>query len=159
MKTKLLTLFVVMLVAVRASAATHLKVEPLDGLERAEAISQIGYIKYTSDRLYIYSHTDELLHSAAFADTRKLMFGEVKDIPTSMENASASTIHVYPNPTQDALCLDNTQDETIKIVTLQGQVVETFHAQGGTTVIPVANLQAGTYLLLINSEIVKFIKQ
>ena len=160
MNRKILLLPLLLLeVMITRAEVTHLQVVPLAGTEHAEAISQIGYIKYTADRLYIYSHADVLLHSAAFADTRKLVFGEPKEIPTSMENVSAHSIRVYPNPTQDALWLENTQGETIRILTLQGQLIETIQAQEGTTVIPVAQLQAGTYLLLIHSEIVKFIKQ
>ena len=165
MKKKIFLLPLLLLAAIMLHAeATYLIVVPLSGSERAKSISNIGYIRYTPDSLLIYSHDNSLFHKAAFADTRKLIFGDIDDLPnedfpSGTENASASTIRVYPNPTQDALMLENTQGESISIVTLQGQVVETIQAQKGTTVIPVSNLQAGSYLLLINSEIVKFIKQ
>jgi hypothetical protein len=160
MNGKILLLLPLLLSAVMARAeATHLKVIPLEGAERAEAISEIGSIRYTADSMFIYSHSNALLHKAAFAEMRKLVFGEAPEMPTAVGNTSASYLRVYPNPARDALVLDNTQAADVKILTVQGQVVTNLQAKEGITVIPVSNLQNGTYFLLIGSEIVKFIKQ
>ena len=70
------------------------------------------------------------------------------------------SISVFPNPTQEMLYVDGINaGETIRIFSLDGQMLLASTAGNGTISLSVESLSNGVYLLQIGTEIVKFIKQ
>jgi len=157
MKRKLL--FIPLLFfTIAAIAETALIVQPLTGQEQSNALSQIGYIQMTQDSLFVFSHSDALLSKMAIKDVNYIRYGEPEDA-TSMEAVQATTCRVYPNPTQDMLIIDNVNCEKAYIFDLEGRLLQTTPLLGGQSTINVKSLPQGDYLLLLNNQTIKFIKQ
>ncbi len=157
MKQKLL-LIPLLFVAIVAKAETSLIVQPLSGDEQAQALSTIGYVKVTPDTLFIYSHSDMLLGKNAIKDIRSIRYGEPAET-TSIDNVNVITCRVYPNPTQDILIIDNTDADKALIFDLNGRLLQTASLFGEKATINVTALPKGEYILLLNTQTFKFIKQ
>ncbi len=141
------------------SAETALIIQPLIGNEQANALAQIGYVKVTPDSLFVFSHGDYLLSKAAIKDIRHIRYGEPNQ-PTSIDDVqSATTCLVYPNPTQDRLVIENAQGEKVYIFDINGRLLQTANLQDGNATLNVSPLPQGEYLLLLNTQTIKFIKQ
>jgi hypothetical protein len=155
-KTFLLSL---LFVAIAAMAETALIIQPLDGNEQANSLAQIGYVKVTPDSLFVFSYGDFLLSKAAIKDIRHIRYGEPNQ-PTSLNDVqSATTCRVYPNPTQDKLVIENAEGEKVYIFDINGHLLQTANLQNGNATLNVSPLPQGEYLLLLNTQTVKFIKQ
>lgn len=158
MKRKLIILSL-LFVAIAARAETSLIIQPLTGQEQANAFAQIGYVKVTHDSLFVFSHSDFLLSKIAIKDVRYIRYGEPNEA-TSIDAAQVSTTcRVYPNPTQDMLIIDNANCEKVYIFDLNGRLLQTTPINGERTSINVTSLPQGDYLLLLNNQTIKFIKQ
>ena len=154
-KTFLISL---LFVAIAAMAETALIIQPLDGNEQANALAQIGYVKVTPDSLFVFSHGDFLLSKAASKDIRHIRYGEPNQ-PTNIDDVqSATTCRVYPNPTQDKLVIENAEGEKVHIFDINGRLLQTANLQNGNATLNVSPLPQGEYLLLLNTQTVKFIK-
>lgn len=158
MKRKLI-ISPMLFVAAVMMAETALIVKPLTGEEQSTALSTIGYIKMTPESLYVYSHSDLLLSKTAIKDINYLHFGK-SEIATSFEDVQATTsCRVYPNPTMDRLIIENANCEKVYIFDLNGRLLQTAPIDGERTSINVTSLPQGDYLLLLNNQTIKFIKQ
>ncbi len=153
-KTFLISL---LLVAIAAMAETSLIIKPLAGDEQANALAQIGYIKVTHDSIFVFSHSDFLLSKTAIKDIRQIRYGE-QNQPTGIGNVQSATCHVYPNPTQDRLVIENAEGEKVYIFDINGRLLQTANLQNGNATLNVSPLPQGEYLLLLNTQTVKFIK-
>lgn len=153
-KTFLISL---LLIAIAAMAETSLIIKPLAGDEQANALAQIGYIKVTHDSIFVFSHSDFLLSKTAIKDIRQIRYGE-QNQPTGIGNVQSATCHVYPNPTQDKLVIENAEGEKVYIFDIHGRLLQTANLQNGNATLNVSPLPQGEYLLLLNTQTVKFIK-
>jgi len=159
MKRKLIYISL-LFVAIAAMAETSLIIKPLTGQEQASALARIGYVKVTSDSLFVFSHSDLLLSKMAIKDVRHIRFGEPHNVPTSIDEAqAATTCRVYPNPTQELLIIDNANCDKAYIFDLEGRLLQTTPIDGEHTSVNVSSLPHGDFLLLLNNQTVKFIKQ
>ena len=154
-KTFLISL---LFVAIAAMAETSLIIKPLIGNERAEALSVIGYVKVTQDSLFVYSHGDMLLSKNAIKDIRHIRYGEPNQPTSHNDVQSATTCRVYPNPTQDRLVIENAEGEKVYIFDINGHLLQTATLQDGNATLNVSPLPQGEYLLLLNTQTVKFRK-
>ena len=146
-------------VAIAAMAETALIIQPLNGDEQANTLAQIGYVKVTPDSLFVFSHGDFLLSKAAIKAIRHIRYGE-PNLPTSIDDVqSATTCHVYPNPTHDRLVIENAEGEKVYIFDINGRLLQTANLQDGNATLNVSPLPQGEYLLLLNTRTIKFIKQ
>ncbi len=146
-------------VAIAAIAETSLIVKPLTSQEQANALAQIGYVKVTQDSLFVFSHSDFLLSKIAIKDVCHIRYGEPNDA-TSIDNVQVTTTcRVYPNPTHDMLIIDNANSEKAYIFDLNGHLLQTTPLNGEHSLINVTSLPQGDYLLLLNNQTIKFLKQ
>ena len=158
MKRKLI-IFHLLFVAMAAIAETSLIIQPLTGKEHAKTLDQIGYVKVTPDSLFVFNHNDLLLSKIAIKDVRHIRYGEPIDDTAIDEIQAANTCHVYPNPTQDILVVDNANCDKAYIFDLNGHLLQTTPLYGEHVSINVTSLPHGEYLLLLNNQTIKFIKQ
>ncbi len=158
MKRKLIILSL-LFVAIATMAETSLIIKPLTGQEQANAFAQIGYVKVAQDSLFVFSHSDFLLSKIAINDVRYIRYGEPNEATSIEDVQAATTCRVYPNPTQDMLIIDNANCEKAYIFDLNGRLLQTTPISGEHTSINVTSLPQGDYLLLLNNQTVKFIKQ
>ena len=79
-----------------------------------------------------------------------------EDLPTSVDlDDTGPGIYLWPNPADDYVYVENVEaGETIKVVDLSGRVVLSSVADG--SVLDVAGLQQGTYLLVVSGKALKF---
>jgi len=146
-------------VTLATTAETSLIIQPLTGDEQANTLAQIGYVKVTQDSLLVFSHSDFLLSKLAIKDVRHICYGEPNE-PQSIEDVqTTTTCRVYPNPTQDMLIIENANCEKAYIFDLNGQLLQSISLRGEHTSINVTSLPQGDYLLLLNNQTIKFIKQ
>ena len=157
MRQKIL-LIPLLFVAIVIIANTSLIVQPLSGNEQAQTLSTIGYVKVTSDSLLIYSHSDMLLGKNAIKDIRHIRYGEPNE-PTSIDDVNVTSCRIYPNPTQDILIIDNVDSNNAFIFDLNGHLLQTNPLNGEKATINVTALPKGDYILLLNTQTFKFIKQ
>ena len=158
MKRKLIIISL-LLVAIVTVAETALIIKPLAGEEQANALEKIGYIKVTQDSLFVFNHSDFLLSKIAIKDVRHIRYGEPNDA-TGIDGVQVTTTcRVYPNPTMDRLIIDNANCEKVYIFDLNGRLLRTTPINGERTSINVTSLPQGDYLLLLNNQTIKFIKQ
>lgn len=156
MKQKILFISL-LFAAIVAKAETSLIVQPLTGNEQAQVISTIGYVKVTADSLFIYSHSDMLLGKNAIKDIRYIRYGEPNP-QEGIDDVIVSTCHIYPNPTQDMLIIDNADSNKAFIFDLNGRLLQTVAINGEHATINVTSLPQGDYILLLNTQTFKFIK-
>ena len=145
-------------IAIAAIAETSLIVQPLSGNEQAQALSAIGYVKVASDSLFVYSHSDMLLGKNAIKDIRSIRYGEPATA-TGIDDINTTICYIYPNPTQDMLIIDNSDADKALIFDLNGRLMQTTPLYGEKTTINVTSLPQGDYILLLNTQTFKFIKQ
>lgn len=157
MRQKIL-LIPLLFVAIAAIAETALIVQPLLGDEQAQALSIISYVKVTPDSLFIYSHSDMLLSKNAIKDIRHIRYGEPNN-QEGIDDVNVTTCRVYPNPTQDMLIIDGTNADKALIFDLNGRLLQTTLLYGEKATINVTALPKGEYILLLNTQTFKFIKQ
>ena len=158
MKRKLI-MICSLFVALATMAETYLIIQPLTGQEQVNALAQIGYAKVTQDSLFVFSHSDLMLSKMAIKDVRYIRYGEPDEV-TGIDNVHASTTcRVYPNPTQEMLIVDNVNCEKAYIFDLKGNLVQVTPLIGEHASINVTSLPQGDYLLLLNNQTIKFIKQ
>jgi len=71
-----------------------------------------------------------------------------------------SSISVFPNPVKEYLTLKGVKkDAKINLYDLTGKLLQTIPAEGNSTNINVSSLQQGTYLLRVEEQTIKFVKQ
>jgi hypothetical protein len=158
MKRKLI-LIPLLFISIATIAETSLIIQPIDGQEQANSLAKIGYVKVTPDSLFVFTHGGSLLSKNAFKDIRHIRYGE-KSVATSVDDVQeTATCHVYPNPTMDRLIIDNANCEKAYIFDLNGRLLQTTPIDGEHASINVKSLPQGDYLLLLNNQTIKFIKQ
>lgn len=85
---------------------------------------------------------------------------EWKDqIGTGCRPAEATTIRVYPTITRDMLCVSGAADTEVRILSLQGQLMLRTTLTDATETLNVSTLPQGTYLIAVNGNVLRFIKQ
>lgn len=166
MKTRMLFLLLICLAWTAVVAETQIRVEYLSREEMAEALSKIGRLELVDNTLLVKDIDGILLAESNFDDVIKITFVPgmpmVYGVTTSQKQTTETTLRVYPNPTMDVLYLDGVPEgETIRVYTQDGQLVYSGDRTivNSSTHIPVAALPNGVYLLQINTQVVKFIKQ
>ena len=157
MKRKLI-IIPLLLVAIAMMAETALIIKPLSGNEQTNALTKIGYVKVTQDSLFVFNYSDFLLSKIAIKDVRHIRYGEPNEQQGIEDVQSATTCRVYPNPTQDRLVIENAQGEKVYIFDINGRLLQTANLQDGNATLNVSPLPQGEYLLLLNTQTVKFIK-
>ncbi len=76
-------------------------------------------------------------------------------LPTGLNNIASSSLSIYPNPVKDILCITNEESEiqSVKIMDLSGRLLkaDSFSENNTQVNVPVADLNAGTYIVVIQT--------
>ena len=136
---------------------THIVVQPLSGQDQYYSLAQIGRLVLQNETLYLYDKAGIELGHTLLTEVGKIVFGEKGD---NLVDEKHESYVVYPNPTHDMLIVRGIEpNQTIRIYSLQGLLIQTVQTQNEGTIIQVNNLPNGTYLLQLGAELVKFIKK
>lgn len=134
-------------------------VERLAGQEFTYALAQIGKMTFAHDSVFLVAHDGTTLGKEAVAKTRSIRFSNIEE-PAAAPEVATADIRVFPNPACDHLTINGLDaGTTIRIYANDGKLLETTTAGSSSTVLPVSHFAQGTYLLQINTSIVKFIKK
>lgn len=139
------------------AAVTHLHIETLYGGEQQLAITKIGKIVFGTNEICLFDATNTEIGCTSLSQIGHIVFEE--HVASDIDEVAVSGIHVYPNPTQDVLFIRGIEGEqTVRIYSLQGQLLQSAVATDGEAELQVGGLQDGTYLLQIGAQVVKIIK-
>lgn len=138
-------------------AETGLRLIPLDGAEQTWLLTRIGKMQFRSDSLYLYAPDGMLLGESYVLDINRIEFAADA---TALENTSVPSVRISPNPAMDCLLLEGAGNAaTARVFSLDGRLMLTESVRNGSAVIQVGTLPAGTWLLQVNTSLIKFIKQ
>lgn len=80
--------------------------------------------------------------------------------PTDLTNTEETTLQIYPNPTTDVFHITGlTQGNIMRLYTMSGNEVLTIAVSADHITLPVETLPAGQYVLIVNNQFFKLIKQ
>ena len=83
----------------------------------------------------------------------------VGNVGTDCRPSEATSIRVYPTITRDMLCVSGAADTEVRILNLQGQLMYRTMLAADAEMLDVNALPQGTYLIAVNGNVLRFIKQ
>jgi hypothetical protein len=86
-------------------------------------------------------------------------FAYSKIIPVSLDESTAPSFLVYPNPTVDYLHIKNKEAGVVRIIDVTGKQIRNEKVDAGIQVIDVKNLREGVYYGWMNEQSFKFVKK
>ena len=134
--------------------ATSLVLLQTDGSQQLQDIAKIGKWVFTEENLQLIDKDGNVLAIEPIAEVKKITFS-ISNSETTTENVAINSIVVYPNPTQDILHITGITPQTLRVFDLQGRLL----IIGNSTQVNVSNLNTGTYLLQVGTQVIRFIKQ
>ena len=134
--------------------ATSLVLLQTDGVQQVQDIAKIGKWIFVEDYLQLIDKDGNVLAIEPIAEVKKITFS-ISNSETTTENVAINSIVVYPNPTQDILHITGITPQTLRVFDLQGRLL----IIGNSTQVNVSNLNTGTYLLQVGTQVIRFIKQ
>lgn len=161
-RRKLSMFFLLLMGVAGASAETlSLRVQPITGKAQQEVLSAIGKMVYHGDSLYVYDYANNVLFYEALSKVRYVAFTEEDNPATAISSSESKTVQllVYPNPTQGQLQIRNAEGEMVRVYDTQGKSLITTQLQDGNATIDVSALPIGTYILLVQNGVFRFIKE
>ena len=105
--------------------------------------------------LYFMSTDGDVILKERISDIRSIVFPINHSGATDIIDVPEDNIRIYPNPVQETLYFESPEETIYKIYDLDGRCL--ISGEGKT--INVSSLTKGTYLLQINNNTFKFIKQ
>ena len=134
--------------------ATSLVLLQTDGSQQLQDIAKIGKWVFTEENLQLIDKDGNVLAIEPIAEVKKITFS-ISNSETTTENVAINSIVVYPNPTQDILHITGVTPQTLRVFDLQGRLL----IIDNSTQVNVSNLNTGTYLLQVGTQVIRFIKQ
>ena len=134
--------------------ATNLVLLQTDGTQQLQDIAKIGKWIFVEENLQLLDKVGNLLATEPISEIKNITFS-ISNPETATENVQMNSIVIYPNPTQDILHITGVTPQTLRVFDLQGRLL----IIDNSTQVNVSNLNAGTYLLQVGTQVIRFIKQ
>lgn len=161
MKKTLLLLSFVAIYFCSAKAEISLVVRPLSGSDCISALQKIGKLTYSGDSLLVYDTGQTLIYGELLANVKHIRYSD-EQIGPSVDNKQTSDyleIAIYPNPTADVLYVDNVKDNTIRLYSTDGRLLQVHKASGDRVELNISNYASGVYVLICNKKVFNIIKK
>lgn len=112
---------------------------------------------------YRWYTTDPLMSIVIFREQDGVLVWIEADPSLSIKENETSSLHVFPNPVNDILTIERSSAADlaqIEIYSINGKLIKTTEPsfQNGSMNLSTSDLEKGSYVLVIGSERVKFIK-
>ena len=164
MKHLFLVVGLCLMLTIPIRAEQALRLEYLDGTDKVELLSNIARweIDGANEQFRLVALDGTILaEKHLYDEMRRIVFFEKQGPGPGVNLDDAErVIAVYPNPTSSLLYLEGlNQGEMIRVFSLDGQLLMSQMAGAVNTSLDLSALQTGVYLLQINTEFVKIIKQ
>ena len=139
------------------SAQNYLILKLADGTNNGTLLSNLNRITFSSGNM-IVKKTDASFDSYLISSINKMTIGIYSDVPNVPENRTS--LAVYPCPATDHIQLKNAPDSelNIRIFSMDGKVLITTKIVGSQA-ININSLSRGLYLMKVDNDILKFVKQ
>ena len=163
MKQKILVVSLFLLLIMPLRAEQSLRVEYLDGSEMRELLSNISRWEIDGEnetfRLIALDGT-LLFQKSLYDDIARIVFFEDKGNTEVSLEKNEYFITAYPNPTSGVLFIKGvSQGEIIRVFSLEGRLIISQEAGSVNETLDVSVLDSGVYLLQVNTDFFKIIKQ
>lgn len=153
---KLLT-FVMLFTAMLVSAQTDkITIEFLDAEQQVYELSKIHKFVLEDGKFKVVDNTKQVISEVEISSLNKIIF----DVSTGVRPVEEIKFDVYPNPTADEVTIHGVEaGAVIRLFTIDGRMLSNTVADNENVNVSVSTLPAGTYLLQVNGNVVKIIKQ
>ena len=158
-KTLIFSLMLIM--ATLPSAAQTVTLGRTDGSSTRYAMTPTGGIWFSDDNLVIRPSADDEATTVALADVRHLALGEADGIGLAADSPEAR-LTLFPNPATDRVTVSLGGAETGSALTrydMSGRAVMRRATEGERTVIDLAGLRPGVYIVNACGKNQKLIKR
>lgn len=165
MKHLISTLVVFVVFAVNALFAdSSMRIEYLNGEQyqaSIDALSARWEIDGINEKFRLVAMDGTVLAERnLYDDIRRIVIFENNNGGTVDTENDLLAVKIYPNPARELINIENVKaGETIRIYSMDGQLLITETAGTTSLAISVKSLSNGVYLLQVGTEIVKLIKQ
>ncbi len=147
-------ILLVMLCCSMQLMATNLVLQKTNGAQQLQDIAVIGKWIFVEDDLQLLGHDGTILAQEPIKNIRKITLIS-SEVLSATENITTPNIVIYPNPAQEILLVKGVESQVLRVFDLQGRLLKTTDGVQVT----VSDLTAGTYLLQVGTQVVRFIKQ
>jgi hypothetical protein len=158
----LLTIFLLIAgMGISMVKAQSLAIKMKDGTEQTIGLNSLEKVTFSTSNLQINLTTGKT-ESYNLSKIRKINF---ESIPTGVEdinvNGSSQKLSFYPNPVESLIYFRNisTDNSLIKIYRMDGAKVLQSRVSSDNNSLDVSGLDKGFYILTVNNQVSKFIKQ
>lgn len=151
-------IFILLLLPLYGYAAHELVLLYPSGKEMKTDLAAIGKLEFSSDSVFLISLDGTQLGAEAKGKLQHIRFARksASDIDTTEETG----ISIYPNPATSTLTISGVaHNTTARIYTTNGQFLQAVALFEGSNTLSVESLSTGTYLLQINTDVVRLLKQ
>ena len=135
-----------------------------------ESVNLITKAKFNDEKVGIYkkilvTYSIEGTHAENYYPPKSYIYtedGVIKEATGMNSQSAVESISIYPNPVEDILNIQVTDDligKSVRIFHLNGTTILTAEVIKTTTSINLSTLQNGNYLLQIDNQILKLIKK
>ena len=129
------------------------------GKELSTDLGSIGRLAFTPDSVYLISHQGDTIGKEARGKIQHIRFADQTHSALSATQGTGD-LAVYPNPAHTTLTIDGIMRETtVRIYSTNGALLTTANLSPSCNTLSVAHLTKGIYLLQINTQLLRLIKQ
>lgn len=151
-------LFIMLLLPLFGYAAHELVLLYPSGKETETDLAAIGKLEFSSDSVFLISLDGTRLGAEAKGKLQHIRF--VRKSVSNIDTTEETGISIYPNPATSTLTISGIEhNTTARIYTTNGQFLQAVALSEGSNSLSVESLSTGTYLLQINTNVVRLLKQ
>lgn len=129
------------------------------GKELSTDLGTIGRLAFTSDSVFLISHQGEQIGKEARGKIQHIRFADQTHSALPSPQGT-DKLSICPNPAHTMLTIRGLVEETtIRIYSTDGALLTTARLSPTNNTLSVAHLTKGIYLLQINTQVLRLIKQ
>lgn len=169
---RLIVFFSFICTAVSLFAAPQVRVQRLSKQQMQQALTAIGKITFTDGKIQVYSIDNELLISTELTEESNIVIDENNESVSYSDSENKADygivtdinqdkqILLYPNPATDILYINGlSENSIIRLYGINGALIRIIQTSDNVCQLNVEDLAKGTYLLQVNNELLKLVKE
>ena len=153
----ILTSLILLSISYLKLSAQSMVVETTNGDLISENLVSIENLKFPN-HIMVLRKSDNSTRSFSLLTTKKLYFSP--ESVSSVVSTDIQEIAVYPNPSVDFIRIENApvEETNVAIYSVNGTIILQKTISSSDNEINVSQLQAGLYIIKMNTQTIKFIK-
>ena len=153
-------------------ATPQVRVQKLDKKQLQQALTAIGKITFNDGKIQVYSIDNELLISTELTEDSNIVIDELQESVSINDGEQTADygivtnldenrqIRLYPNPATDVIFINGlTENSIVRLYGINGSLIRTIMTSADVYELNVEDLAKGTYLLQVNNELLKLVKE